>query len=86
MFIAPKHVCNELIKINSVTFKICAWKFKKQGNQIPGLTKGEILQSPFSRDMKSAADSIHSPKNFESLNCETKENDENDNSYHENSW
>ena len=36
--------------------------------------------------MKSAADSIHSPKNFESLNCETKENDENNNSYHENSW
>ena len=53
---------------------------------MPGLTKGETLQSPFSRDMKSAVDSIHSPKNFESLNCETKENDENDNSYHENSW
>ena len=55
-------------------FKICAWKLKKQDNQITGLTKGKILQSP--------ADSIYSRNRFELLNCETAENDENDHPYH----
>ena len=44
--------------------------------------KRNIIKSSFKRNMKNAADNIYSPNRFEILNCETKENDENDHPYH----
>ena len=41
-----------------------------------------ITKFSFERNMRSAADSIDSPNRFELLNCETKENDENNHPYH----
>ena len=44
--------------------------------------KRNITKSSFERNMKSGADSIYFSNRFESLNCETTENDENDHPYH----
>ena len=82
---APEQVCNELIKLNGVTFQDMylevqgARQSDARFNEMKNITK-----SSFERNIKSAADSIYSPNRFELLNCETTKNDENDHPYHKN--
>ena len=80
---APEHVCNELIKLNSVTFQDMCLKVQEVRQSYTRFNeKRNITKSSFERNMKSAADGMYSRNRFELLNCETIENDENDNLYH----
>ena len=80
---APEHVCNELIKLNGITFQdMCLKVQEARLSDTRFNERGNITKSSFERNMRSAADSIYSPDCFELLNCETTENDENDHPYH----
>ena len=80
---APEHICNEPIKLNSVTFQDMCLKVQDARQSYTGFSKKRnITKSSFERNLKSAADSIYSPNRFELLNCETTENDVNDHPYH----
>ena len=80
---AAEQVCHELIKLNGVTFQDMCLKVQEARQSDSRFNeKTNIAKSSFERNMKSAADIIYSPNRFESLNCETTENDENDHAYH----
>ena len=80
---APEHVCNELIKLNCVTFQEMCLKVQEAGQSDTRFNKRRnITKSSFKRNMKSAEDSIYSSNRFELPNCETTENDEKDHPYH----
>ena len=80
---APEHICNEPIKLNSVTFQDMCLKVQDARQSDTRFSKKRnITKSSFERNLKSAADSIYSPNRFELLNCETTENDVNDHPYH----
>ena len=80
---APEHICNEPIKLNTVTFQDMCLKVQDARQSDTGFSKKRnITKSSFERNLKSAADSIYSPNRFELLNCETTENDVNDHPYH----
>ena len=79
---APEHVCNELIKLNDVTFQDMCLKVQEARQSDTRFNERKnITKSSFVRNVKSAAD-VYSPNRFEVLNCETTENDENDHPYH----
>ena len=80
---APQHVCNELIKLNGVTFQDMCLKVQETRQSSTRFNeKGNIIKPSFERNMESAADNIYSPNRVELLNCETTENDKNDHRYH----
>ena len=80
---AAEHVCHELVKLNGVTFQDMYLKVQEARQSNTRFNeKTNIAKSPFERNMKSAADITYSPNRFESLNCETTENDENDHAFH----
>ena len=80
---APEHACNELIKLNCVTFQDMCLKVQEAIQSDTRFDeRRNITKSSFERNMKSAADIIYSPSQFELLNCETTENDENDHPYY----
>ena len=80
---APEHICNELIKLNGVTFQDMCLKVQDARQSDTRFSeKRNITKSSFERNLKNAADSIYSPNRFELLNCETTENDVNDHPYH----
>ena len=80
---APEHVCNELNKLNSVTFQdICLKVQEARQSHSRFIKKRNIIKSSFERNMKVGADSIDCQNRLELLNCETTENDENDHRYH----
>ena len=80
---APEHVCNELIKLNSVTFQDMCLKVQEARQSDTRFNeKRNITKSSLERNIKSAADNIYCPNRFELLNCETKENDKNDHPFH----
>ena len=78
---AAEHVCHELVKLNGVTFQDMCLKVQEARQSNTRFNeKTNIAKSSFER--KSAADITYSPNRFESLNCETTENDENDHAFH----
>ena len=80
---APEQVCNELIKLNGITFQDMCLKVQEAKQSDTRFNeKKNITKSSFERNMKSVADNIYSPNRFELLNCETTENGENDHPYH----
>ena len=80
---APEHVCNELIKLNGVTFQVMCLKVQEARQSDTRFNeRRNITKSSFERNMKSAAESIYPPNRFELLNCETTENDKSDHPYH----
>ena len=79
----PEHVCNELTKLNGVTFQDMHLKVQEARQSDTTFNESKnITKSSFDRNMKSAVDSIYSPNRVELLNCEATENDENDPPYH----
>ena len=80
---ALEHVCNELIKLNVITFQDVCLKVQEARRSDTRFNENRnITKYYFERSVKSAADNIYSPSRFELLNFDITENDENDHPYH----
>ena len=59
---APEHVCNEIIRINGVTFQDMCLKVEEARQLETRINERKnTTKSSFQRNMKGAADSIYSP-------------------------
>ena len=75
--------CNELIKLNGITFQDMRLKVQEARRSNARFNKKRtITRSSLERNVKSATDTIYSSNHIELLNCENTENHENNHPYH----